>query len=79
MIALQAPRPVVFTALPEPYRACVLCLHGSSTDGNPSQRVCTQQDARLLHGQHPPVHLVRARGGACGPDALRLDFPGLNR
>lgn len=77
MSALHAPRPVVFTALPEPYRACVLCIHGRTADGN--QRVCTQQDARLLHGQHPPVHLVRARGGACGPDALRLDFPGLNR
>lgn len=52
-----------------PLRGCILCQHGH---GTPEHRRCT-------HPQAPdaPVEQVRSRGGACGPEALLMHFPGL--
>jgi|GEM_PF-3428049 len=58
---------------PQPWRACVLCAHGKTVDG---QRVCTCRPV-VQPAQHQPVELVRRSAGACGPEAEFLDFPGL--
>lgn len=52
-----------------PLRGCVLCQHGT---GPAEHRWCTHPQA-----PHQPVDQVRAPGGACGPEAKLLHFPGL--
>lgn len=55
-------------------RACDLCISGVTVDG---VRRCGNPQA-LPPGRPPePVQRMRAREGACGPDARFLDFPGL--
>jgi hypothetical protein len=73
---LAAPRVARLSVPIDPFRACELCTHGRSTSD--AGRVCTDATAVQLHGQGTPVQTVRARGGACGPDAAKLDFPGLH-
>lgn len=57
---------------PPRYRGCQLCAHGCTTDGtrcsNPTMATEPTRD----------VVALRAPGGACGPEAKFLDFPGLN-
>lgn len=55
---------------PPSYRACALCLHGGSCSADAS---CKHPDA----GQRGTVQAMRAPGGACGPEAVLQDFPGL--
>jgi len=58
----------------EPYRACVLC-HSRRTapDGI---RTCTHTSVAWA-GQVVLVERARAQHGACGPEAIYLNFPGL--
>ena len=58
---------------PPPWRACLLCDHGSLVDG---QQVCRCR-AVVAPGAYQPVELMRRRHGACGPEATHLSFPGL--
>lgn len=52
-----------------PLRGCQLCDHGRGPD---HRRLCGHP-----RGAMALVDQVRARGGACGPEALLLSFPGL--
>ena len=52
-----------------PLRGCQLCDHGRGPD---HLRTCGHP-----RGAMAPVDQVRSRGGACGPEALLLSFPGL--
>lgn len=61
-------------ATPLPYRACQLCTHGRTVQG---QRMCTCP-AAVAPAQHQPVELLRRPHGPCGPEAEHLDFPGLH-
>jgi hypothetical protein len=58
----------------DPYRACTLCRHaiGDLFEG----RHCVNEH---VGSTRKPVLIERARahGGACGPEAEHLDFPGL--
>lgn len=58
---------------PPPWRGCMLCTHGTDVDGT---RACTCR-AAVAPAAYLPVELVRRHGGACGPEAEFLDFPGL--
>lgn len=58
---------------PPTWRGCQLCDHGANVA---DQRVCTCRHA-VAPAQHQPVELVRRHGGACGPEAEYLSFPGL--
>lgn len=64
---------VVLQFTPLPYRACELCTHGL---GPAAQRQC-RCPAVAGRAQAVPVDDARRTGGACGPDAAHLDFPGL--
>lgn len=75
MNTAAAPRLARLNVRLDPYRACVLCIHGLAAGD--IGRNCTAPDTMLLHGTPPPVQAARARGSVCGPDAARLDFPGL--
>jgi len=55
---------------PITYRGCQLCAHGC-TGGTTCTHPCTK-----VEGTRDVVAL-RAPGGACGPEAKHLDFPGL--
>jgi len=55
--------------------ACDLCTFGVTVD---EKRCCTNPNAVRAGGKPVAVRLVRAATGACGPEALFLDFPGLN-
>ena len=71
---MQQPMPVAptWSHTVQPYRACQLCTNGR--DAGP-QRLCT---CPAVTGRTPqPVELMRRPGGTCGPEALFLDFPGL--
>ena len=63
-----APTPTPAHAL----RGCALCIHGT---GLPTQRRCTQPTV----APHSPISVVHARSndGACGPEAVHLNFSGL--
>jgi hypothetical protein len=63
--------PAVWLSAERPYRACDLCSHGLTLG---SHRFCSLGD----RGRPLPVPDARAPGGHCGPDAERLDFPGLH-
>lgn len=54
-----------------PLRACDLCDHGVDV-GSVRHCVCTDVvlPVQLPHGV--PVHLVRAKGGACGVEAHHM-------
>lgn len=52
-----------------PLRGCVLCEHGR---GPAEARRCGHPEA-----PDAPVDQVRAAGGACGPEAHLMHFPGL--
>jgi len=58
---------------PPPWRGCQLCHHGMGPD---DQRLCGHPDA--VGNQPQPVELLRRSHGACGPEAVYLDFPGLH-
>ena len=54
--------------------ACDLCTSGVTIN---DRRYCN--DPRVIGNLQPqPVRLVRASTLSCGPDAVFLDFPGLN-
>lgn len=55
------------------FGACYRCTHGADQG---VERVCTHP-ALLDFGTPPPVAVVRAWGGGCGPDALRLCDPAI--
>lgn len=59
---------------PVRYRACERCDHGARVVTPES--CCTHPEVRIERDRR--VHAVRAPGGACGPDAKFLDFPGLH-
>ncbi len=56
------------------FGACHRCTHGADAG---IERVCTHPDL-LEMGAPQPVSIVRAWGGGCGPDALRLSDPALS-
>lgn len=71
-------------------RACVLCVHGDTDDCGDPRCVdrCVGSCGRVAHricrcpavvGKREFVNAqsARSRGGACGPEALHLSFPGL--
>lgn len=59
---------------PPEYRACMLCDHGATQEGN--RRVCMVRE--VTGGRQPvPVGQARQLGGARGPEAKWLVFPGL--
>lgn len=49
-------------------RACDLRLHGV---GEPGKRRCTHPEASSARNERP-VSVIRAYGGACGPEARHL-------
>lgn len=57
-----------------PYRACDLCRSG--TNAADGQRCCSNANV-ASRGRPISVDRARAHGGACGPEALYLSFPGL--
>lgn len=62
-----------WTVTVAPLRACQLCTHGVDVNG---ERCCVCKD--VVGSRAPqPVALVRAPFGPCGPEANKLDFPGL--
>jgi hypothetical protein len=56
---------------PPHYRACQLCAHGCTSAG---QR-CSAPP--FVHEPSRDVVALRAKGGACGPDAKHLALPGV--
>lgn len=52
------------------YRGCELCDHGARSDG-------TCANAQFSSEASTHVLELRAPGGACGPEAKALTFPGL--
>lgn len=62
------PPPVFLWDTPEQPRACQLCDHGKPSGG----RQCTHPELRGAS-----THDARRFGGACGPEAKHLTFPGL--
>jgi hypothetical protein len=58
---------------PPSYTACKLCQFGGSAE--PTRRCSNPQAGRTWSGT---VQAMRATGGACGPEAVLMDFPGLN-
>lgn len=59
---------------PVAFRACYRCTHGAEAG---VERVCTHPEL-LDMGAAQPVAVLRAWGGGCGPDALRLADPALS-
>lgn len=55
---------------PVRYRGCELCNHGGNAAGR-----CGNPEFKTEHS--PLVLDLRAPGGACGPEAKALTFPGL--
>ena len=53
------------------FQGCDICTCGVTVDG---ARHCAHPDAVMPH-RVVPVHLVRARGGACGPDGRLIVLP----
>lgn len=60
---------------PLPYRACDLCQFGSGPQG---ERKCDHPEA-TCRAQAVPVEIVRAYGGACGPEARYLHLQSWGR
>lgn len=58
----------------QPYRACDLCSSGITN--STGQRCCINANV-AGRGHAVSVDRARAHGGACGPEALYLSFPGL--
>lgn len=56
------------------FGACYRCAHGSDAG---IERVCGHPEL-LDMGAPQPVAIVRAWGGGCGPDALRLCDPAIS-
>lgn len=62
--------------LPAPtYRACEVCDHGRHLRAD-GQRVCACPE--LSYAKDKSVEVLRSSSGACGPEAVYLDFPGLH-
>lgn len=59
---------------PTAFRACYRCTHGADEG---IERVCMHPELRDWANTPQPVAVVRAWGGGCGPDALRLCDPAL--
>ncbi len=76
MPAASAPALPWFEQRPLPYRACDLCTHRAHTMGGPAEG-CAYVEPGHRTVRIVPLHLARARGGHCGPEAERLAFPGL--
>lgn len=62
--------PSIVPIVPTSYRACEVCDHGRKL---PGLCVCPA----LAHERDKRIEALRAFGGACGPDAKFLEFPGL--
>lgn len=60
---------------PVAFRACYRCTHGAEAG---IERVCNHPELGDWAGAPQPVAIVRAWGGGCGPDALRLCDPALS-
>lgn len=58
-----------------PHRACDLCRSGYDLPADGTR--CCGHASVATHGQVVHVVTARAKGGACGPEAHHLDFPGL--
>ena len=69
LAAVPAPGRLLSRLRTLPLRGCQLCDHGRGPD---HLRTCGHP-----RGAMAPVDQVRSRGGACGPEALLLSFPGL--
>lgn len=59
----------------QPHRACALCQHGQRLAGQ--QSLCTHPRV-AGKAMRVQVSAARAAGGACGPEAEHLEFPGLH-
>lgn len=55
---------------PVQYRGCELCNHGGNATGRCSNPQFTNEASHVVLD-------LRAPGGACGPEASALTFPGL--
>ena len=56
---------------PVSYRACELCDHAKESGGSRCRHPAMANEQDLA------VSTLRDRGGACGPEAKYLEFPGL--
>jgi hypothetical protein len=59
----------------DPYRACYLCKSGSRMGWK--ERECTNHNVVGTRKKPVMVEQARKHGGACGPEAEHLNFPGL--
>lgn len=72
-------QPASWSNMP-PFRACAICVHGRNAEGgkreiDQSADLCACPE--VAGRKTVPIHLARSNGGACGPEAHHLSFPGL--
>jgi hypothetical protein len=61
-----------------PYRGCSRCQHGRDANGQAARSSRHEATTCVCDevGRGVPVARARAVGGACGPEAHHLNFPG---
>ena len=61
----------------DPLRACRICQHRDRVASTPDEPLCRHP---RVTGRPGALHCTAARrpGGACGPEARLLEFPGLH-